>query len=437
MRYGIIIFLIAVFVSCKNSGQHISKRSDYEKYMNIVSADSMKSVQRIKTDMDFWMQRLKKNPEDAVAKASLADLYSARFKTAGDIADIHVSDSLYLVANPLFKVNSSSIYRSLATNCITQHKFLQAQLYLDTALSMGDDVYFTYLMRCDVAMELGNLYLAEQALKNISDRNNFDYLIREAKMLDHRGDLEGAIKKMEAATQKAVESEKSVLILWAKSNLGDMYGHANMFQKSYQCYLDVLERDPGYLYALKGIAWLAFSHDKNTTEAKRMLNYLKALHPVPDYDLLLAEIAAYEQDRSVEEDLLHDRFLTAVSDERYGDMYNKYVFDLMIAGNMDLDKALRIAQREVDNRPTAQSYDLLAWVYYKLGQKQEAYKIAKRFVENKNHEPGVLYHLGAIYAGAGQMKKAKNFLREAEKAAFELGPQLYAEVCAALKSIEN
>ena len=163
----------------------------------------MSSLQRIKTDMDFWMQRLKKNPEDAVAKISLAGLYSARFKIVGDINDIHTSDSLYLVANPLFKINSSSVYRSLATNCITQHKFLQAQLYLDTALSMGDDLYLTYLMRCDVAMELGDLYMAEQALKHIADKNNFDYLIREAKLLDHKGDLDGAVKKMEAATQKA------------------------------------------------------------------------------------------------------------------------------------------------------------------------------------------------------------------------------------------
>ena len=434
MRYGIVIFIIAVFVSCKNSVQHISQRSDYDKYMKIVSADFLKSVQRIKTDMDFWMRRLKKNPEDAVARASLAGLYSARFKTAGDINDIHVSDSLYLVANSLFKLNSSSIYRSLATNCITQHKFLQAQLYLDTALSMGDDLYFTYLMRCDVAMELGNLYLAEQALRHIPDKNNFDYLVREAKLLDHKGDLGEAIIKMEAAAQKAIESKKDVLILWAKSNLADMYGHANLFQKSYQCYLDVLERDPGYLYALKGIAWLTFSHDKNTTEAKRILNYLEKLHPVPDYGFLLAEIAAYENDRSASENL-QARFITTVSDSRYGDMYNKYIFYLMIDENKDLAKALEIAQKEVNNRPTSQSYDLLAWAYYNIGRKKEACKIAKSFVENRNYEPDALYHLGVIYAYSGDLKKAKRFMREAAGSAFELGPQLYEEVNAALRSI--
>jgi tetratricopeptide (TPR) repeat protein len=436
MRYYIIVFIVSAFASCKNSIQTITKVSDYDKYMHIGSADSMRSLQRIKADMDFWMQRLKKNPEDVVAKVSLAGLYGARFKTVGDINDIHTSDSLYLVANPLFKINSSSLYRSLATNCITQHKFLQAQLYLDTALNMGDDLYLTYLMRCDVAMELGNLYMAEQALTHIADKNNFDYLIRKAKLLDHKGDLAGAVNKMESATQKAVESKKDVLFLWAKSNLADMYGHANRYKESYQCYLDVLAKKPDYLYALRGIAWLAFSHDKNTTEAKRIVNYLKTLHPVPDYDLLLAKIAAYENDRSGEEDLTA-RFVTAVSDCRYGDMYNKYIFYLMIDGNKDLAKALEIAQREVNNRPTSQSYDLLAWAYYNLGRKEEAVKIARSYVEDRNYEPDALYHLGVIYAHTGDLKKAKHYMQEAESSAFELGPQFYAQVHSSLRSIEN
>src|SRR5215212_4131876 len=154
-RLCIVFVCLLIFIGCKNSIQPIVKTADYEKFMHIVSPDSMHSIRRIKADMDFWMQRLEKNPDDVVAKVSLAGLHGARFKVGGDINDIHTSDSLYIVANPLFKTNSSSLYRSLATNCITQHKFQQAQRYLDTALTMGDDLYLTYLMRCDVAMELG------------------------------------------------------------------------------------------------------------------------------------------------------------------------------------------------------------------------------------------------------------------------------------------
>jgi len=438
MRYSFFISLtfILILSACKNSIESITKVSDYEKYMHLASADSMPTLKRITTDIDFWDKRLTKDPEDAVSKASLAGLYSARFKTAGNIDDIHTSDSLYLTANNLFRTSTSSIYRSLATNCITQHRFQQAKLYLDTALTLGDDLYVTYLMRCDVFTELGYLDLAQQALNHILGKNNFDYLIREAKLIDHKGDLDGAVKKMEMAKEKALQSKKETLILWATSNLGDMYGHANRFEEAYQCYLDVLKIKPDYLYALKGIAWLAFSHDKNIVEAKRILNYLAMVHPVPDYDLMLSKIAAYENDNAIKQDL-QNKFIAEVSDPRYGDMYNKYVFNLMTGENKNIDRAFQIAEREVSNRPTSQSYDLLAWAYYEKGEKKEALKIAKDYVENKNHEPDALYHLGMIYASAGNKIKAKHYLEKASESAFELGPEMAARIELDINTIAN
>jgi tetratricopeptide (TPR) repeat protein len=436
MTYPVFLFIAfaAFFSGCKNATDAITKSSDYNKYLKIASADSMPALKKINTDISFWSDRLARNPGDAVAKVSLAGLYSARFKTGADINDIHTSDSLYVDANTLFKTNTSSVYRSLAANCLTRHKFQQAKLNLDTALLLGDDKYLTYLMRCDVFMELGYADLAEESLKRISGKNNFDYLIREAKLLDHKGDLDGAIKKMELAAKKAVESKKDALILWAKSNLGDLYGHANRFRESYQCYLDVLAMKPDYLYALRGIAWLAFSHDKNTGEAKRIVNYLSKLQPVPDYDLLLAGIAAYEKDSSAKEELL-EKFVTVASGKQYGDMYNKYLFNLMIEEYNDEDKALQIAKLEVDNRPTPQSYDLLAWAHYNMGKKADALKIAKTFVENRNFEPEALYHLGMIYAAIGNNKKAKHYLEQARDASFELGPGLAARIEQDFKAI--
>ena len=434
--FFILVSFTVAFSACKESAAPIVNASDYDQYMHIASAGAMPSIRRISTDMDFWGKRLMHDPEDAVSKISLAGLYSARFRTAGAIDDIHTSDSLYSAANSLFKTATSSIYRALATNCITQHKFRQARLYLDTAATMGDDKYLTYLMQCDVFMELGYPDLASQSLGHISDRNGFDYLIRNAKLLDHSGNPDAAIKEMEKARQKAIRSKKDALILWATSNLGDMYGHANRFKDSYQCYLDVLAMKPDYLYALKGIAWLAFSHDKNISEAKRILNYLSKLHPVPDYDLMLAKIAAYEKDNTIKQ-ALQNKFITEVSDPRYGAMYNKYIFNLMVDGNGDSAKAFQIAETEVSNRPTSQSYDLLAWAYYTLGKKDEALQVAKAHVENRNFEPDALYHLGMIYAATGNTKKAKLFLRKANDSAFELGPDLAARIEQDLKVITN
>ena len=432
---SIAFFLLIVFSSCKSKPSTVTHASDYEAYLKLKSQSSLHSLQLINTDIDFWTKRLKKGISfDPVSRVKLAGLYASRFKIAGTINDIHTSDSLYLLANPLIKIGSSSVYRALAANCITQHKFRQAKLYIDTALVMGDDKYTSLLMQCDVSIELGDLIQARKSLTQIKDKNDFDYLIREAKLLDHEGHLPDAIKKFEKASKQVESSNNDKLFCWAKTNLADMYGHDNRYADAYQSYLDVLKKEPEDLYALKGIAWLAFSHDKKTKEAKRILYYLSNLHPVPDYDLILAKIADYENDKA-EKEILLKRFVAEVGDPLYGDMYNKYVFNLSADEMKNVDKALPIAEREVNNRPTSQSFDLLAWAKYQSGEKEEALKIAKNYVENRNFEPDAFYHLGIIYASTGDFSKAKIYLRQAEKSAFELGPGMEKQIRSALKNL--
>lgn len=419
---------------CKPQLKTVTNERDYEVYLKLKAQSSLRSLALINTDINFWSQRLRKISFDPVCRVKLAGLYGSRFKIAGDINDIHRSDSLYRLANPLIKIGSSSVYKALAANCITQHKFRQAKEYIDTAFQMGDDKFTSLLMQCDVSIELGDLSLAKRSLAQIEDKNDFDCLIREAKLLDRQGDLPGAIAKMGKAAEQVKSSNNNKLFAWAETNLADMYGHDNRYSDAYHCYLEVLKKDPEDLYALKGIAWLAFSHDRNVNAAKRIIDYLSRLHPVPDYDLMLAKIAAYENDQ-IEEKRLLKKFLDEVSNPLYGDMYNKYVFYLTSDEIKNTDQALSIAEREVNNRPTPQSFDLLAWAKFQSGQKGEALKIERRFVENKNFEPDALYHLGIIYASAGNISKGKKYLSRAENASFELGPAMSEEIRTALENL--
>ena len=421
--YYLIVSVCLIAVNgCKPSVQPITNAADYEVYLKRNSQNSLHSLQVINEDIHFWGQRLKTGISfDPVSRVKLAGLYAARFKVAGNIDDIHRSDSLYLLANPLIKIGSSSVYRALASNCVTQHKFQQAKLYIDSALVMGDDKYVSLLMQCDVSIELGNLPAARKALGKIKEKDDFDYLIREAKLLDHEGKLDEAILRMEKAVSQVESSKNDKLVSWAKTNLGDFYGHANRFKEAYQTYLDILKIDPDDFYALKGIAWLAFSHDKNVVEAKRILNHLSLIHPIPDYDLMLAKIADFENNNE-EKDFHLKKFVKSVSDSRYGDMYNKYLFYLLVDENKGQEKALAIAEKEVVNRPTPQSFDLLAWAKFQSGKKDEALRIAKNFVENKSFEPDAYYHLAMIYLDAGNISKGKKYLKQAENSTFELGP---------------
>ena len=410
----------------------ITNPKDYTAYLQ---EQPNTRLQHINSELDFWKSKLTQTPGDIISESKIAGLLTKRFGYSGDIHEIHQADSLYRAVNYLNHTTSSGTFRSLAANCITQHRFLQAQLYIDSALTLGDDKFVTVLMEFDVAMELGNRYRARKALNSLVDKTSFEYLIREAKYKDHiEGDLDAAIGLMEKAYDKIKDNPTPALLLWTKTNLGDFYGHANRYQESYQCYLDVLAKDPHYYHALKGIAWLAFSHDKDVTNARKIVAFLQQRHPVPDYELLLSQMAAWEQDSITYKQHI-DNFISATHNELYGGMYNKYLFHIEADELNNAQQCLQIAQQEVAHRPTPEAFSWLAWAYCKNGDVSKAMETARLYVANKCFEPDALFYLGKIYQAGNQKKMARTYLQAAQESAYELGPVVGNQITESLKAL--
>jgi tetratricopeptide (TPR) repeat protein len=415
---------IIIFSSCTE--KNVTNLADYSRFLHPGLRNA--ALEQIEADRNFWQARLDKNPGDITAQSKLAGILSSHFAYSGKMSDLHTSDSLYNLVNSYNRFTNSGIFRALAANCITQHRFQQAQSYIDSALKLGDDKYLTTLQEFDVAMELGNYPRAKQALKNLGNKKDFDCLIRESKYNDKvNGDLDKAIELMEQAYAKLPPTISPSLYVWVKSNLGDMYGHANRFKDSYNSYLEALAKNPHDYHALKGIAWLAFSHDRDMANAKKILHYLKQQHPIPDYDLLLADIAEYEKD-TIAQQRHHADFLTAVENGTYGDMYNKYLFNLRAGELHGADSAFKIAKQEVKNRPTPEVFGWLAWAYWKKGDLSNALQTSGWYVENKCYEPEILYYVGMIYQADGNKIMARKYLQEASLGSYELGPATSAQI---------
>jgi tetratricopeptide (TPR) repeat protein len=85
-------------------------------------------------------------------------------------------------------------------------------------------------------------------------------------------------------------------------------------------------------------------------------------------------------------------------------------------------KALKVAEIEVGNRPTPESYDLLAYSYFKLGEKEKALEIVRRHIEGKTYEPATLYRTAEIYKATGAYSKVAELKQELLGAIYELGP---------------
>lgn len=416
--------MVGVLSACQQSDT-ITKSEDYLKYLQANNAMLVSSKQ---DEISFWKERLAKHNDDVSLK-KLAGLFADEFKSSGEISFIKKSDSLYLELLNRMPLSAVSIYHGLTANAITQHKFREAESWISKALMIGDQKATSKLMLADVAMEIGAYDWTRKILKEFTNKNSFAWLIRKAKLKDHEGDLDSAIILMERA-YKRIDGNKS-LACWTLSNLGDMYGHAGRIEDAYQNYLQVLKLDPNYDYALKGIAWIALSNDHMAKDAYEIFNNISQNKRMPETHLMLAELAEMQGDE--EERMKHLRmFKSMVDDSNYQIMYGKYLALIEADDFQNPKRCIEIAEQEIRNRPTPQSYDLLAWGYHTSGDHKRALQIVEDYVYEKTYEPECLYHIGMIYKANGFSEKGNNLLKEARESSFELGPSVSKIIAKAL-----
>jgi predicted Zn-dependent protease len=429
MKMYFFFALLLYITGCRQNENMVAHFEDYEPFLHI-KKDGPNNV--VMEEVRFWNERLKINQRDETSLLKLAAIHAELFKTTGLINHISLSDSLYLAALKGYPEGNVTIYHGLCSNAISQHRFQAALLYAENALALKDQKALSLMLLVDASLEVGDYARANKILRQFKNKNSFAYLIRKAKLKDHEGFLDSAIVCMEKAYKRI--SGRKTLAQWTLTNLADMYGHAGRIKESYDMYLEVLKNNPEDDYALKGIAWIALSHDSNSADSKIIINSLAKRKWMPDAHLMLAEIAALEGNE-IERLTQLKRFKSLVDQPAYQLLYHKYLAALEAEDFDNPNAAIGIANNEIINRPTPQSYDLLAWSYYCNGNFKQALEIAHKYVVNQTHEPDALYHIGMIYKATGDISKAEHYLTEALESEFELGPSVSGKIKTTLDAL--
>jgi tetratricopeptide (TPR) repeat protein len=273
----------------------------------------------------------------------------------------------------------------------------------------------------DAALELNQTDEAKACLDKVGAKESFAYLLRKSKWLDHIGQLDDAIAAMEKAANVAKEKSRESNYVWALANLGDMYGHAGRIQDAYTSFKKVLALQPTQLHALKGIAWIAYSHHGDVALARQIVNAIHEMRPVPDNYLLLAEFCEYEG-RKAEAEKWQNEFLSAASAPVYGGMYNKYLIDLYAKSDMQPEKAVALAQRELANRKTPETMTWLAWAHFSSGNTEQVKSILGDPLLQEGGEPGLMAKRAVMLQKTGHKEAAQALLESLRENAFELGP---------------
>ena len=414
----VFVLFLLLNVSCNNDSKKITDTNDYNIYLEITENEML---QQAKEDLKFWEKKYEKEQNQFPYLSKIAASQSQIFGKTGHIESLIEAEKNLIEANKLTHYKKVGYLRALARNYISQHRFKESLQLLQKAEAIGEGLESTQKMLFDVHLELGNYQFAKDYLNAFVNTSDFDYLIRLSKWSDNRGNLDAAIKYMEQAKVIAEASNIPSTKQWVYTNLADYYGHAGKIKDSYNHYLKALKLDAEDAYAKKGIAWIVYSYEKNPDEALRILNSITKTHHAPDYHLLKAEIAEYKGDSNLKDTQLK-LYKSAINNSMYGAMYNKYNALIYAEDSKQTVKALKLANTEINNRPTPQSYDLLAWTYYNQGDVEDALKVMENHVVGKTFEPEALFHLAHIYKANGKLNEVKKLKEELLESTFELGP---------------
>ena len=424
LKYILILTSLSIFISCRNNST--SRTTESKKVAtSFINYSPEETIFKVKKEIEFWTKKKEESKNISQYNAQISAAYSRLFDVTGNIHALKEAEKLLKKAVENEILNQAGLYRALAKNYISQHRFKEALELVNLALENGNGKNASNLMLFDIYLELGKSDEAITHLRQIPNKKEFNYLIRKAKWEDHEGNLNKTITFMERAKKIAESSKKKGLMNWVYSNLADYYGHDGQLEKSKAMFYKAIEIDPSDWYSAKGLAWISFSGEQNPKTALEIISKIEKHNKTPDLLLMKAEIENKEGNIALAKNF-KKQIASQVSQKTYGVMYNSFLFNYALNVQGDTKTAERLAHNELEVRNTPAAYGLLATINVALGNVEEAKKIAKEHVIFSTYEPQVLTDQLELFADNPII--LKQLINQVKDAKFELGPTEYQKI---------
>lgn len=421
--FAAVVFLLLAY--CKtDDNTSIVKVADLEAFF---AATNTPLIEKNREELAFWQKKYEASPKQHPYLMRMAGIYGQLFHATGDESFLLKADSVLNIVYEHLGVQSATVLRALAHNHMNLHQFDQALLFAEKAKTLKAQEVITDLLLYDLYSETGREEKAIPVLQKYPQKQNFAYLVRQAKQLDNEGELAAAVAQMERASRAAAANKDAASLAWSFNMLGDFQGHAGNFAESYSYFKRALTINPLDAFAAQKIISILINVDQNIDLADRMLKKLMQNNQSLSLHLLAAEIADDRGEEQLKREYMQ-HFIDKVADSPFRIMYRSHLFYLY---NDELDrteKARELALEEVQLRPTTGSYDLLMWSALKANKIEEAQFIATQFLIGASEEPIVLYHLHELFKKTGAKKEATKIKKELASADLELGRDIMEEL---------
>ncbi len=372
-----------------------------------VRAARMTTDQRI----DFYRSLVTAKPESSRYKVLLAATFLQKMRETTDFG--YVSRASKVLDEVL--TSDPSNYDALCLQAQIQleyHFFAKATETARQLIKIAPNDPLNWGALGDALTEMGDYDAAADAIQKMVDlRPDLASYNRAAHYRFLNNDPAGAIDIMKRAISAGSSAPENVA--WCLTELGDMYfktGRIAEAKGAYEAALQAFPRSHKSWGAL-GRLQAASGDAKSAIESYRRA---QSITPLPDYAAALYDAysaAGLKNEAQKQHDTIDLIDQLAIANK---EVVNRNLSIIFSDHGWRLDRALQLAQAELDFRRDVYTYDALAWAYYKNGNLAKAEESLGKSLKLGTPEPQFYYHASLIEKAQGDLDAAESYRKKAE-----------------------
>jgi tetratricopeptide (TPR) repeat protein len=241
------------------------------------------------------------------------------------------------------------------------------------------------------------------------------------------GDSEGAIEAMDLAVRALGPAPENTE--WARVQLGNLFFGTGDLAAAEATYSESLERLPGYVHALAGLARVRAAQGREA-DAVALYEEAVATMPLPEFVIALGELhQAAGRGEQAERQFGLVRAMQQLFQAQGANVDLELA--LFEADHGDPARAVALAEAAYAERPGIRGAETLAWALYRSGRYAEALPVIERALVLGTQDAVLLARAGLIARAAGELAAAEEYLARSTQISPHLPPLLAREVGAA------
>jgi len=283
------------------------------------------------------------------------------------------------------------------------HRFNEAEA-LASQLTKLRERPFDYGVLGDALIDQGKISEGATAYQKMVDlRPDLQSYVRAAHVRWLTGDLKGAIQLMQLAVSSSSPNDPNTGA-WAFNRLALYQLELGVIPQAMHSCEAALSLQADYAPAVLTKARILLA-SKKTDEALVQFERAAELNPLPEYQWALADVM--HMTNSVRANEVEGQINQSSEDPRTVSLY-------LATRGEEPERAVQLAEQEIQNRQDIFTHDALAWALAASGRTKEARTEVEKALAEGTKDARLYLHAGVITAQAGDYNQARRLLEQAQ-----------------------